>query len=54
MDALWLVVVMGGPIILAAIIAYALLRRRRLSSTERLMRKDATERVYDETKQEDY
>lgn len=54
MEALWLLVVLGGPIILGAIIAYALLRRRRLSRAERSMQKEATERVYDETNKQDY
>ena len=52
MDALWLFAVIGGPIILAAIIAYALLRRRRLTPTERSIRNEATERAYDETRQD--
>ena len=49
-NAAWLFVVLGGPIILAGLIAYALLRRRRLTKAERSRQIRETERGYDETR----
>ncbi len=37
-----------GPIILGGIIAYALMTRRRLTTTERIRQHDKVERLYDE------
>lgn len=44
----WAIVTVGGPVVLAAIIAYALLTRRRLSPREKRERDAATRRLYDE------
>jgi hypothetical protein len=49
-NAAWLFVVLGGPVVLAALIAYALLRRRRLTNAERSTQIRETERGYDETR----
>jgi len=45
-ELLWFVAVAIGPVILAIVIAYALIRRRRLSAREREVQKEATERLY--------
>lgn len=45
---LWLYVVAGGPVVLAAVIAYAMLTRRRRSGAEREQSARATERLYRE------
>lgn len=45
---LWLLVVAGGPLLLAVLIGYALLRRRRLSRAERVERDRGTRDVFDE------
>jgi hypothetical protein len=46
MDFLWLMVVAIGPMLLGGAIAYALMRRRRLSPSERQRQHDAVERAY--------
>ena len=48
MDILWIVLVAAGPIVLAALFAYALLTRRRLRGSERDAQRAATERLYRE------
>jgi hypothetical protein len=49
-NSFWLFVVAGGPIILAVIIAYALLTRRRRGLAERKESERATRTLYnDET-----
>lgn len=45
---LWLLVVAGGPLLLAILFGYALLRRRRLSRSERTAQKQGTRDVFDE------
>lgn len=45
---IWMFVTVLGPVVLGAIIAYALLARRRLSSREKRERDAATHRLYDE------
>ncbi|MFU0506102.1 hypothetical protein [Pseudaminobacter sp. NGMCC 1.201702] len=47
-DNFWLLAVAGGPIILAIVIGYALLARRRRTSQEVKSRDDATRRLYEE------
>ena len=47
-ETLWLVVVLGGPLLLGALIAYALLNRRRASRGEEWARRNAVRRAYDE------
>ncbi|MER2535993.1 MAG: hypothetical protein ABTQ31_12605 [Rhizobiaceae bacterium] len=44
----WWMVTILGPIVLAAVLAYALLTRRRLTPRERRDQKDATENAYRE------
>jgi hypothetical protein len=51
MDAsnfLWLLIVAGGPLLLALVMAFALIRRRRAGPAERQARQAATRRLYDE------
>lgn len=45
-EFLWFVAVALGPVMLGAAIAFALLRRRRLSMRERMESREATERLY--------
>ena len=45
-NSMWLLVVAGGPIVLAIAIGYALLNRRRLGAAERRERDQATRRLY--------
>jgi hypothetical protein len=45
---IWALATVLGPVVLAALIAYALLTRRRLSSREKRDRDAATRRLYDE------
>jgi hypothetical protein len=49
-NSMWLLVVAGGPLVLAVLIAYALLTRRRRGPAERRESKLATERLYREEK----
>jgi hypothetical protein len=44
---LWLLVVAGGPLLIAVVIVYALFTRRRLSPREKQAQTEATERLYD-------
>ena len=46
MDVLWLIVVVLGPLLLAVLIAYVLLTRRKLEPRERQAQREAVERVY--------
>jgi hypothetical protein len=45
-SSIWSLVTILGPIVLFAVIAFALMRRRRLSPNERVAQKAATERGY--------
>jgi hypothetical protein len=45
---LWLLAVAGGPLLLAVLFGWALLRRRRLSARERADQVRGTEKVFDE------
>lgn len=47
-NSMWLLVVAGGPLILAILIAYALLTQRRRGPAERREGERATERLYRE------
>jgi hypothetical protein len=47
-NSLWLFVVAGGPLILAAVVAYALLTRRRRGPAEKQQTAQATARLYRE------
>jgi hypothetical protein len=47
-NSMWLFVVAGGPAILAGVIAYALLTRRRRGRAEQKATKQSTERGYRE------
>ncbi|WP_394888793.1 hypothetical protein ACG873_26870 [Mesorhizobium sp. AaZ16] len=44
---IWMFATVLGPVVLAAVIAYALLARRRLSPREKRERDAATRRLYD-------
>ncbi|KEQ07694.1 MULTISPECIES: hypothetical protein [Pseudorhizobium] len=46
-DKIWFIVVALGPVLLGCIIAYALMRRRRLNTTEVVEQKEAMEQLYD-------
>ncbi len=48
LQPLWALTVIGGPVILAIVIAYALLSRRRLTPHEKQRQDAATRRLYDE------
>ena len=43
---LWLLVVAGGPLLFALAIAYAMIRSRRLTRSERQARHEAVEDMY--------
>lgn len=43
---LWLLVVAGGPLLIALVLAYGMMRSRRLTSVEKRAREDAIERLY--------
>ncbi|MDN2578480.1 hypothetical protein [Aquibium sp. ELW1220] len=47
-NILWLLVVAGGPFLLAILFGFALLRKRRLSRSERSARDRGTRDVFDE------
>jgi hypothetical protein len=44
---LWLLVVVGGPLLIALVIAYGVIKSRRLTPAEEVAREDAIERLYD-------
>lgn len=46
-ENLWLIVVAGGPLLIAVLIAFALLRRRTVSRAEHAATERATARLYD-------
>jgi hypothetical protein len=48
MKELWIITVALGPVVLAALIAYALLTRRRLGPATREAQRRETERLYEE------
>lgn len=45
-EFLWLLLVAGGPVLLGAAVAYALLTRRRMTPDEKAARKRATDELY--------
>jgi hypothetical protein len=47
-NSMWLLAVAGGPVLLAIVLAYALITRRRRTVAERQRGKQATERLYRE------
>lgn len=46
-DLMWLIVVAGGPLLLGGVIAYALLRQRKLSGREKQEQTRQVEKLYD-------
>jgi hypothetical protein len=48
MDLLWLIVVALGPLLLAILIGYVLLTRRKSGPREREARREAVEHLYEE------
>ena len=46
-DKLWFVIVALGPVLLGIVIAYGLMRRRRLSTAEKVRQEKAVERLFD-------
>lgn len=47
-ENLWLLIVAGGPLLIAVVIAYALFQRRKPSAAQRAATDRATARLYDE------
>ncbi|MEO4001859.1 LPXTG cell wall anchor domain-containing protein [Mesorhizobium sp. CAU 1732] len=47
---LWLFILVGGPLLIGAALAYALMKRRRLTPPERVEQRKAVEDLYDETR----
>lgn len=47
-EFLWLLMVAGGPVLLAVIIFWAMRRRRRLTAGEARAQHEAVERLYDD------
>ena len=45
-DFLWLLVIVGGPVIIGAAIAFGMARQRRLSTSQREAQHRATDRLY--------
>lgn len=48
MEVLWLATVIGGPILIALAIIWALARRRRLTQSEQRRRHEAVDDLYSE------
>ncbi|MFN7103477.1 MAG: hypothetical protein ACK4N1_12750 [Pseudorhizobium sp.] len=46
-DKIWFIVVALGPVLLGCVIAYAMMRRRRLTAPEKFQQEKAVERLYD-------
>lgn len=47
-NLLWLLVTGGGPLLLVILIAWALMRKRKLSRREQVARDQGTREVFDE------
>ncbi|MGE0499952.1 MAG: hypothetical protein AB7I79_11910 [Rhizobiaceae bacterium] len=47
-DSLWGFVIIGGPLVIAIALAYALLTRRRLTVSEKRRQHRAVEKLYEE------
>ncbi|PZO78735.1 MAG: hypothetical protein DI629_11260 [Mesorhizobium amorphae] len=45
-ENIWLIIVVGGPILLAVLIAFALMRKRSISPAQRQMTERATAELY--------
>lgn len=50
---LWLLVVAGGPLLIALVLAYGMMRSRKLTGAEERDREDAIERLYDKKEDSD-
>jgi hypothetical protein len=50
---LWLLVVVGGPLLIALALGYGMMRSRRLTGVEKRAREDAIERLYDKKDEND-
>jgi len=46
-DKFWFIIVALGPLLLGAVIAYSILKKRRLTSNEKIEQKEAVEQLYD-------
>ncbi|MBB6180594.1 hypothetical protein [Pseudorhizobium flavum] len=46
-DKLWFVIVAIGPVLLGLVIAFGLMRRRRIGTVEKARQEEAVERLYD-------
>lgn len=47
-EILWLLIVIGGPILIAVLLAYAMLNRRKRSTGEAAAQRSATRQLYEE------
>ena len=47
-ETLWLLVVLGGPVVIAVALVYALLTRRKRTTGEKAAQRHATRRLYEE------
>lgn len=50
-ETLWLLMIVGGPIVIGAAIAYALFTRRDRSAGEAIAQRNATRRLYEDEEQ---
>jgi hypothetical protein len=50
---LWLLVLAGGPLLIALALAYGMMRSRRLTGVEKRAREDAIERLYGKKNERD-
>ncbi|MGW9229581.1 hypothetical protein ACWGPT_01785 [Pseudorhizobium sp. NPDC055634] len=46
-DKLWFLIVAIGPVLLGLVLAFALMRKRRISSVEKARQEEAVEQLYD-------
>lgn len=45
-EYLWFFVVLGGPVVLGAILAFGMIKRRRLTEQQKRTSEEATKRLY--------
>ncbi len=45
-DKIWFIIVALGPLLLGAAIAYSILKKRRLTASEKVAQKEAVEQLY--------
>lgn len=52
-STIWMLVTIGGPVILAAATAYVLLKQRRLTASERSELREAVDEIYADPEESD-